>query len=126
MLEPIRLKKTNNSPEVILDKQQGIFHFKGRSIQEDTMAFYYPIIEWINLYAQNPNPTTEIVFEFDYLNSSSIKRISRFLNELETVVKKGKQVKVIWRCEPDDEDMQERAEEILVGSSFVFEIISSE
>lgn len=64
-------EKTKSTPTVVLDKSKGIFEISGKSLPEDAMEFYLPIVEWSQSYLQNPNTTTILVFE--YLSSASSK-----------------------------------------------------
>lgn len=112
MLKPIVIESTGKNPKVILDKENNIFKFSGRSIQEDSDKFYNPILGWIRSYIKDPNPVTEVVFRLEYLNSSSTRRILKLLLELVQVEKRGKELKIIWYYEKDDEVIYERGEEI--------------
>jgi len=47
MLEPIYIEKTRLTPDVHLDIEKGVFKIEGRSLPEDVMIFYSPILEWI-------------------------------------------------------------------------------
>ena len=42
-------------PKVILDKSNNIFEFSGISMPEDAQSFYTPIIEWLELYKNEPS-----------------------------------------------------------------------
>ncbi len=112
MLKPIVIESTGKNPKVILDKDNNLFKFSGRSIQEDSDKFYNPILEWIREYVEDPNPITEVIFKLEYLNSSSTRRLLKLLLELIKVEKKGKKVKIVWYYEKDDEVIFERGEEI--------------
>jgi hypothetical protein len=48
---------------------------EGRSIPENVIDFYQPILRWIDEYAQNPLPETLVHMKFEYFNTSSSKRI---------------------------------------------------
>ena len=46
-MEVINIEATDETPKVILDADQGIFEFSGKSLPEDVTVFYDPIIEWL-------------------------------------------------------------------------------
>jgi hypothetical protein len=57
-MEILNLKGTEDTPTILLDKKNGIFEISGRSLPEDSAEFYKPVIEWINAYGAEANPTT--------------------------------------------------------------------
>jgi hypothetical protein len=112
MLEPIKLDKTKSYPLVNLDKENNIFEIRGRSIPEDAMKFYLPILQWVTEYVEDPNPNTEFILDLEYFNSSSAKNIMKMLVILEKILEKGKKIKIIWYYQENDEMIQERGIEI--------------
>ena len=62
-MEILNLEGTEDTPKIMLDKGNGIFEISGRSLPEDTAEFYQPILEWLEVYAQNHNDKTEFVFK---------------------------------------------------------------
>ena len=54
-MQAIHLKPTKESPEVILDRENGIFSITGVSLPEDVKEFYMPLIEWFREYFKSPN-----------------------------------------------------------------------
>lgn len=109
-------------PEVIMDKEQKIFRIQGRSLLVDAENFYKPVINWLKEYVKNPLDNTEFVISFDYLNSSSVRRVVEMLVVLETLERSGKKVSVKWICSRGDEIIQEKGEEIKSVVYLPFEI----
>jgi hypothetical protein len=120
MMEILNLKGTDDTPAVLLDKQNGIFEISGRSLPENAAEFYKPVIEWINAYASDSNSSTELAIKLEYFNTASSKLILAVLSALEEV----KGIKVLWYFHDDDEDMEEAGQEFseLVGIPFEFKI----
>ncbi len=54
-MEIIKIKGTEDTPSVLLDKAQNLFEISGRSLPEDVSMFYEPILSWIDEYAAAPN-----------------------------------------------------------------------
>ena len=119
-METLKLKKTDDTPEIILDKSHGIFEISGRSLPEDSVAFYSPVFQWIRQYQSEPNQATEFVFKLDYANTASSKIIQDILSVLERI----KGVTIVWYHLEDDEDMKDMGEELseLVEIPFEFKI----
>ena len=68
-----RIKGEDDIPSVTLDRDNNIFEISGRSLPEETMLFYRPILNWLDNYAHNPLPRTEFVFDMNYYNTASAK-----------------------------------------------------
>ncbi len=117
-MEILNLKGTEDTPTILLDKKNGIFEISGRSLPEDSAEFYKPVIEWINAYSAEANPTTEFAFKLEYFNTASSKLILDVLSALEDI----NGMKVIWYFHDDDEDMEEAGQEFseLVEIPFEF------
>lgn len=106
-MDPLIIEPTDESPEVILDKENGRFEFGGKSLPEDVKEFYSPILIWLENYVKDPNDETHVKFKFDYFNSASAKQILDILTFFERVHEDGGKVKVDWYYMDDDEDMEE-------------------
>jgi len=117
-MEIIHLEGTEDTPKIILDKSNGIFEISGRSLPEDSAEFYQPVLDWLEAYAKDPNPSSEFVFKLEYFNTASSKLILDVLSKIEEV----NSSKVHWYFHEDDEDMEEAGEEFseLVEVSFEF------
>jgi hypothetical protein len=110
-MDVIKIKGTDDTPNVILDAQNNIIEYSGRSLPEDVATFYAPIIEWIAQYAKSPNPKTNVVFKLEYFNTASSKMILDILLKFEEIHKDGHDVMVSWYYQEDDEDMEEACDE---------------
>lgn len=108
----LRIKETADTPLVILDKETNEFKLSGKSLPEEAYEFYKPLITWLKNYTTNPNPVTQIEVYFEYLNSSSFKQILDLLSLLEKIIKAGKEVKINWKYDADDELMEIKGKEL--------------
>ncbi len=122
-MEQFYIAKTKYSPLVILNKENGEFQFSGRSLPEDAWGFYKPVIDWINLYIENPNQSTILSFEFEYLNSASSKVIIEIINMMIILIEKGYNVKVNWRYCKDDDSILETGKIFANSSEVPFDFI---
>jgi hypothetical protein len=118
-MEIINLEGTEETPKVVLDKDNGIFEISGRSLPEDVSAFYGQVLQWLDKYAAAPNPETHFIFKLEYFNTASSKIILDVLSKLEGI----SGAKVYWYHHDDDEDMEEAGREfsdIVDGVPFEF------
>jgi hypothetical protein len=110
-MEALRIEATDDSPEVILDKEGNRFEVSGKSLPEDVVEFYQPVIDWLDIYRKDPNPKTEFSFRLDYFNTASSKLILDILMIFEEMVEEGHGILVRWLSLESDEDMQEAGRE---------------
>lgn len=123
-METLDIKATNDTPRVILDPGGNIFEISGRSLPEDVVIFYQPILDWLEEYQSQPNKSTEFVFKYIYFNTATSKLIQDILIILENLYESGKPVKVLWYYERDDEDMYDLGLEFKENVSIPFDIIA--
>ena len=110
-MESISIEGTTKTPTVKLNPESGVVEIKGRSIPENSIEFYRPIIEWLDEYAKNPNKKTTVNVQLEYFNTSSSKCILDIFKKLESLKKARNEVVINWYYEEDDEDMLESGED---------------
>jgi hypothetical protein len=110
-MEPIIIEGTPKTPTIKFDSGQGIFEIKGRSIPENSVEFYKPLVDWLDSYKETPLPKTVVNIRLEYFNTSSSKCILDVFKKLETIHKAKNAVEVNWYYEEDDEDMLEAGED---------------
>lgn len=123
-MKAIKIKGTDDTPTVILDKENEILEISGRSLPEDVAAFYDPILEWLDEYAEDPMSKTVFDFKLVYFNTASSKLILDILLKLEDLADDGNDVLVKWHYPDDDEDMEEAGEEYADIVDVPFEQVS--
>lgn len=123
-MEVIKIVGTDDTPSVTFDVANEIFEISGRSLPEDVAAFYEPILDWIDRYAEEANGKTVFNFKLVYFNTASSKMILDILLKLEEMYESGKDVLVHWHFPDDDEDMEEAGEEYADIVEVPFEQIS--
>jgi len=110
-MNPIIISATEDTPGIRLDAANDIFELSGRSLPEDVVKFYKPILDWLDEYAQSPNANTVFNFKLSYFNTASSKIILDILMKLEGMHDAGKNISIKWHYPSDDEDMMEAGEE---------------
>lgn len=110
-MDPIIISATEDTPGIRLDASNDIFEISGRSLPEDVVKFYKPILDWLDEYAQSPNEHTVFNFKLSYFNTASSKIILDILMKLEGIHNDGKNLAIKWHYPSDDEDMMEAGEE---------------
>ena len=110
-METINVEASPKTPSIMFDAGQGILQIKGRSIPENSVEFYRPMMEWLEKYMNAPHKETNVNIQLEYFNTSSSKCILDIFKKLEAIHKKGNNIVINWFYEEDDEDMQEAGED---------------
>jgi hypothetical protein len=122
-MEDLKHEGSAKTP-VVEFNSSGKLLLKGRSIPENSIEFYKPLIEWLESYSQSPNSTTVLNVQLEYFNTSSSKCILDVFKKLESV--SGSEITVKWHYEEDDEDMLEAGEDYEAIIDLPFEMIEVE
>ncbi|MFC2096408.1 DUF1987 domain-containing protein [Bacteroidota bacterium] len=110
-MESISIEGTPKTPTVNFDASTGIIEIKGRSIPENSIEFYRPLVEWLEEYSKEPQDLTTVNIQLEYFNTSSSKCILDVFKKLEAIKKARNEVIINWYYEEDDEDMLEAGED---------------
>ncbi|HEY4799985.1 MAG TPA: DUF1987 domain-containing protein [Bacteroidia bacterium] len=125
-MEKINIESTPKTPSVNFDFEKGVLEIKGRSIPENSIEFYKPIVESLEKYGSSPGPATTVNIQLEYFNTSSSKCILDVFKKLESIHKNGNQLVINWYYEQDDEDMLEAGEDYQAIINVPFKMIQIE
>lgn len=125
-MDSIKIEGTPKTPTIHFDGEKGELFIRGRSIPENSIDFYKPVIDWLDKYAENVKQEVVLKMELEYFNTSSSKCILDIFKKLEAIKKNGKSVTVKWHYEEDDEDMLEAGEDYDAIIDIDFEMIKVE
>ncbi len=104
-MQKLIIKKTEETPAIILNPQKETFQFVATSWPENAKDFYQPVYNWIDEYFKNsPLSTTVFQFRLDYINTASSKQIAKILSLIRQYSTEN-DVKVQWFFEKEDFDM---------------------
>jgi hypothetical protein len=110
-MESLSIEGTAKTPTVRFDADSGIIEIKGRSIPENSIEFYKPLVDWLDKYGKTAKPVTKVNVQLEYFNTSSSKCILDVFKKLEGIHKSNHEVVINWYYEEDDEDMLEAGED---------------
>jgi len=118
--DSLTIEGSSNRPSIKFDAKTGKLLIEGRSIVENAIRFYEPIVEWISNYCENPASITELHLKMEYFNTSTSKYILSIIEKLSEIYHEGNDVKIIWYSV--DEDMEELGEDYkaMVDIPFTF------
>lgn len=101
------IDRTDTSPRIDLDLEQGVMEFTGRSLPHNSELFFARVYRWLEEYLQEPKGETTVNMRLDYLDTSSSKHIYNIFHRLNAVSERGQKVQVNWHYECGDEEMAE-------------------
>jgi hypothetical protein len=124
-MENIRIEPTDVSPEVIFDVENNNFSIIGKSVVTEVDSFYAPLINWLENAQGKLDSKVDFVFDLEYFNIFSSKRILFILYKLSDLKLVGADVNVIWHFSMEDDDMKEVGEDFACMVNLPFQFISN-
>lgn len=106
-MDVITIAASPKTPYICADPVKGQIEIKGRSIPENSIEFYKPLVEWLELYGEQEMKTTQVKIQLEYFNTSSSKCVLDIFKRLEVMYRKGWNIEIYWYYDEDDEDMYE-------------------
>lgn len=125
-METISIEGTPKTPTINFNLEKGVLEIKGRSIPENSIEFYKPLVDWLEKYAMKPQSKTQVNIQLEYFNTSSSKCILDVFKKLEAIHKGGNEMVINWHYEVDDEDMLEAGEDYQAIINVPFKMIEIE
>jgi len=123
-MELLSIEGSPKTPTIKFDPKAGVLEVKGRSIPENSIEFYKPLIDALEMYALTPLKDTAVNIQLEYFNTSSSKCILDVFKKLESIHKSGGSAILInWHYESDDEDMLEAGEDYQAIISVPFKMV---
>ncbi len=111
-MDSINIEGTPKTPTISFDANTGVIEIKGRSIPENSIEFYKPLVDWLDKFADVAQGTVNVNIQLEYFNTSSSKCILDVFKKLENLQNKNRaEVVINSYYEEDDEDMLEAGED---------------
>ncbi|ADR20209.1 hypothetical protein MATR_21750 [Marivirga tractuosa] len=110
-MESYYLEATPKTPKLDFNPDAETFLISGRSIPENSIEFYKPLLDWLDKYVSNPLDSTIFEIKLEYFNTSSSKCLVEIFRKLEKIHENGSKVSVEWYFDEEDEDMEESGED---------------
>mgnify|MGYP003410933685 CR=1 FL=1 len=100
-----RIEETEDTPQINFEADTHVFTISGRSLPENALDFYAPILEMVDK-TLNEEENTNFTFEIkiEYFNTSSSKQLAKLFLTIEKYYEKHNIV-IKWFYEKEDLDM---------------------
>ena len=109
-IEPLLIEATPKTPKIVFDPINNFYEISGRSLPENVVRTYEPILKWIDTNINYLPTPIEVNFRMDYLNSASAKMVSLILTKFEEFHKTNNDITINWYYFIDDDDIQSEGE----------------
>jgi hypothetical protein len=81
-LKNLFIEPTVKTPQIDLNRLTGELILSGRSIPENAAELYDGVLKWVNQYADNPRPTTNLRLNLEYFNTASSIWLAKIVKAL--------------------------------------------
>ena len=125
-MEDLKIEGTPKTPTIEFNPNTGYLLVRGRSIPENSIEFYKPLIDVLESYNSNSQANTKVDIQLEYFNTSSSKCILDVFKKLEAINSGSSEVVINWYYEEDDEDMLEAGEDYQAIINVPFKMIEVE
>jgi len=122
-MEDLIIERTAMTPYVeflVLDCKLTL---SGRSIPENSIQFYQPLLDWTATLCASGIESLEVHIKLEYFNTSSSKCLMDLLNRIEQCACRSQ---VHWYYESEDEDMLEAGEDYAAIIQIPFVLVEME
>ncbi len=120
-MEKITVEATPKTPYLHVNPKDKVIEIKGRSIPENSVLFYKPVMDLLDSWiSSNVKDKVIITVQLEYFNTSSSKCVLDIFKKLNQIHSNGAVVDITWIYEKDDEDMMEAGQDYqtIVGIPF--------
>ncbi len=109
-MKNLYFEATRNTPRISFDAG-GVLEISGRSIPENALPFFNPVLSWLDTFMLAPPASIVMKVRLEYYNTSTSKHLLDLFRKLEAVHKLGGNVRIEWYYDKDDEDMLEAGDD---------------
>lgn len=122
-MKSLEITETKRLPAINFNAETGILSMKGKSLPDNPLGFFGPVMDWLKEYVETPAGATVFHVSLEYFNTSTSKFLMQIFQLLQDLYKKGNDVRICWYYGEDDLDLMESGEEFEGLLNVPFEII---
>lgn len=112
-----------STPRVLLDSDKNIYLIEGQSYPQNSSSFYRPVIKWLQEYISTESVDLKLKIKLLYINTSSAKAMLYIFDLLDVAYKEGKNIKIDWLYDHENEMAKEAGEELLEDLSLPYNFV---
>ncbi len=122
-MENLIIAAKHDTPYVNFNQTTGNFEITGKSLPEDALKFYKPILLWIEEYMRSPRDLTILNLKFVYVNTASSKMVIEIINLFVKHKQPKKELRINWHYKRDDEEQLEEGEDYSEMVNYPFNFV---
>lgn len=104
-MESLIIENTEDTPQIDFNLGTGVFSISGRSLPENAIEFYMPVLEWIEKVLTETSDKAYIFeIRLEYFNTASSKQLAKMLLMIEKY-NEMHNITIRWCYEKEDNDM---------------------
>ena len=111
-MEGLHIDATEDTPRVHFSPETGRLEISGRSLPENALEFYEPVMVWVERYFETNGCAAEFHLTIEYCNSASTRYMFNMLMDMEEKIAEGHDIKVFWYYRDEDEMIRAKGEEL--------------
>lgn len=118
----INIPATTHTPKIIIDPVSRIFEISGRSLPEEVMDVYQPVLEWVDKNAQKViKENYNVSINLFYFNSPTARVLHKILKKFDSCYANEADFAVNWLYENEEdlEDAQDLLDELRVPVNYI-------
>lgn len=119
------IEKTNKTPLVEFNYDQGRVKISGKIIAENPIDFFDRLDVMLDRYASMKKADLNADIYLDYFNSVSSKGFLKFLRKIISVKDNGVNVNINWFYQKDDVELKEAGEDYAFILQYPFNVVES-
>jgi hypothetical protein len=123
-MENLSIESTQSTPAITADALRGVVQMSGDSYPENSYELFSPVMNWIERYIKEAAQPLVLELRLLYLNTSSVKAMMDIFDMLEEAHQNGRDVRVNWYYDEQNERVAELAEEFKEDCTFPFAVAS--
>ena len=106
-MNKLNIPETYFTPRVEFNSEKGILESEGRVLETDKGTdedIFTKVSVWVDEYSNDNKDPMTIRFRLSYYNTTSSKKMVKFMRNVEGLFQKGHDIKMEWEYEDGDED----------------------
>lgn len=123
MIKNLVITKTKRTPEIIF-KTSGELMIKGRSLPEDVINFYKPVLTWLEEFKLTAPEKVTLTIDLSYLSTSTARIALEILRTITSI--ENCNATINWMYEEEDADMREQGEILQSSIKRQFEFLEKQ
>lgn len=101
-MQELHIKPTKSTPQIACYHNGNVF-IAGRSLPEDPITYFQPLMDWIEMYGHE---NMKVNIKLEYFNTSTSKVLYEMLKNINKKFT-GNTVNIVWQYEEGDDDTYE-------------------